>query len=151
MQAREEGAAAVISVSDNGIGIPEELLPQVFELFVQSTRSMDRSEGGLGIGLSVVARLVDMHGGTVTASSPGPGKGATFEIRLPRHVMGVSDTEVAAGEHVRSGSSITSADPSQIAAGSSLILIRPGLRAVSMATSARGCCHAGRNGGRALR
>lgn len=99
VQAREEGAAAVISVSDNGIGIPEELLPQVFELFVQSTRSMDRSEGGLGIGLSVVARLVDMHGGTVTASSPGPGKGATFEIRLPRHVMGVSDTEVAAGEH----------------------------------------------------
>jgi two-component system, sensor histidine kinase len=59
---------------------------------------MDRSEGGLGIGLSVVARLVNMHGGTVTASSPGPGEGATFEIRLPKHVMGLSDATVAADD-----------------------------------------------------
>ena len=75
---------AFISVSDNGIGIAPDLLPKIFELFVQSARSLDRSEGGLGIGLSVVQRLVRMHGGEVTAASEGPGKGATFEIRLPR-------------------------------------------------------------------
>jgi CheY-like chemotaxis protein len=68
---------------DNGVGIPAELLPQIFELFVQSDRTLDRSDGGLGIGLSVVRRLVEMHGGTVSAHSAGPGHGATFVIRLP--------------------------------------------------------------------
>jgi two-component system, sensor histidine kinase len=79
-----EEDTAVISVSDNGIGISAELLPSIFDLFVQSSRSLDRSEGGLGIGLSVVQRLVRMHGGEVHAASDGPGKGSTFEIRLPR-------------------------------------------------------------------
>jgi signal transduction histidine kinase/ActR/RegA family two-component response regulator len=74
---------AVISVSDNGIGIPADLLPRIFGLFVQNARSLDRSEGGLGIGLSIVEKIVKMHGGTVTASSAGPGRGATFEISLP--------------------------------------------------------------------
>jgi CheY-like chemotaxis protein len=73
----------VISVSDNGIGISNELLPRIFELFVQSDRALDRSEGGLGIGLSVVQRLVEMHDGRVSAASAGPGCGSTFEIRLP--------------------------------------------------------------------
>ncbi|HWW21621.1 MAG TPA: response regulator, partial [Steroidobacteraceae bacterium] len=68
---------------DNGVGIPAELLPHVFDLFVQSDRSLDRSLGGLGIGLAVVKRLVEMHGGRVSASSEGLGKGARFEIRLP--------------------------------------------------------------------
>lgn len=81
---RGEGSKAIITVSDNGIGIPEDLMPRIFGLFVQSARSLDRSEGGLGIGLSVVERLVEMHGGTVEASSAGSGKGSTFEIRLPR-------------------------------------------------------------------
>jgi signal transduction histidine kinase len=80
---RKEDSCAVISVADNGIGIPPDLLPKVFELFVQSERSLDRSEGGLGIGLSVVQRLVAMHGGEVAAASPGAGRGSTFEIRLP--------------------------------------------------------------------
>ena len=84
VETRAEAEAAVISVSDNGIGISPELLPRIFDLFVQSDRSLDRSEGGLGIGLSVVQRLVRMHGGKINATSPGPGKGATFEIRLPR-------------------------------------------------------------------
>jgi signal transduction histidine kinase/ActR/RegA family two-component response regulator len=83
VQARGENSDAIISVSDNGVGIAEDLLPRIFGLFVQSARSLDRSEGGLGIGLSVVERLVEMHGGTVAASSPGPGKGSSFEIRLP--------------------------------------------------------------------
>jgi CheY-like chemotaxis protein len=84
IQLRREQEQAVLSVSDNGIGIAPELLPNIFELFVQSERSLDRSQGGLGIGLSVVQRLVRMHGGSVTATSAGHGKGATFEIRLPR-------------------------------------------------------------------
>jgi signal transduction histidine kinase len=83
VQLRTEGAFAVISVSDNGIGISNELLPRIFELFVQSDRALDRSEGGLGIGLSVVQRLVEMHDGRVSAASAGPGCGSTFEIRLP--------------------------------------------------------------------
>ena len=75
---------AIISVTDTGIGVPAELLPRVFELFVQDTRSLDRSQGGLGIGLSVVRKLVEMHGGEVAASSAGPGQGSTFTITLPR-------------------------------------------------------------------
>lgn len=73
-----------IEVSDNGCGIPTELLPHVFDLFVQSDRTLDRSQGGLGIGLSVVKRLVEMHGGRVSAASAGTGTGAHFTIELPR-------------------------------------------------------------------
>jgi two-component system, sensor histidine kinase len=78
-----EGERAVITISDNGVGIPGELLPRVFELFVQNDRSLDRSQGGLGIGLSVVRRLIEMQGGAVSGSSPGPGQGSTFQISLP--------------------------------------------------------------------
>jgi signal transduction histidine kinase len=80
---RREGNFGVLSVQDNGIGISPEMLPRVFDLFVQSERSLDRAEGGLGIGLSVVRRLIDMHGGEVTAHSDGVGHGSLFEIRLP--------------------------------------------------------------------
>ncbi|HTT05172.1 MAG TPA: ATP-binding protein [Steroidobacteraceae bacterium] len=72
-----------IRVRDDGVGIPAELLPQVFELFVQGDRSLDRSQGGLGIGLSVVRRLIEMHAGSVTAHSDGVGRGASFELSLP--------------------------------------------------------------------
>jgi PAS domain S-box-containing protein len=80
---REEGTEAIIIVEDDGAGIAPDLLPHVFDLFVQSTRTLDRAQGGLGIGLSVVKRLVEMHGGRVRAASEGVGRGATFEIRLP--------------------------------------------------------------------
>jgi signal transduction histidine kinase len=73
-----------IKVRDNGVGIPAEILPSLFDLFVQSERTLDRSQGGLGIGLSVVKRLIEMHRGSVQASSKGIGQGATFTIRLPR-------------------------------------------------------------------
>jgi signal transduction histidine kinase len=72
-----------IRVRDNGIGIRPELLPHVFELFTQLDRDDGRTQGGLGIGLALVQRLVQMHGGDVTAASDGPGKGAEFVIRLP--------------------------------------------------------------------
>jgi signal transduction histidine kinase/DNA-binding response OmpR family regulator len=80
---RREGAGAVISVRDDGRGIPPERLASMFELFVQGDQPPDRSQGGLGIGLTLVRTLVNLHGGTVEASSEGPGKGSTFVIRLP--------------------------------------------------------------------
>lgn len=75
---------AVVSVSDNGCGIPPEMLSRVFDLFVQSPRTLDRSQGGLGVGLTVVRQLVQMHHGSVRVESAGPGRGSTFTIRLPR-------------------------------------------------------------------
>ncbi|HEY6863813.1 MAG TPA: PAS domain S-box protein [Burkholderiales bacterium] len=80
---RRDGANAVVSVRDNGVGIPRDLLPKIFELFVQGDRSLDRSEGGLGVGLTLVDRLVRLHGGTVHAESAGPGMGSEFVVRLP--------------------------------------------------------------------
>jgi signal transduction histidine kinase len=80
---RREGREAVIDVADDGVGISADMLPKVFELFVQADRGLDRSQGGLGIGLSVARRLVQMHGGEVEAASEGIGKGSTFRIRLP--------------------------------------------------------------------
>ena len=68
---------------DNGIGIPPEMLPRVFDMFTQVDRSLERSQGGLGIGLTLVQRLVEMHGGTVEAHSDGPGRGSEFVVRLP--------------------------------------------------------------------
>jgi two-component system, sensor histidine kinase len=70
-------------VRDTGVGIRPELLPRVFDLFVQADRSLERSAGGLGIGLTLVRQLVQLHGGTVEASSAGPGRGSTFTVRLP--------------------------------------------------------------------
>jgi PAS domain S-box-containing protein len=78
-----DGSAAVVEISDNGIGIAPEFLPRIFELFAQSERGLDRSQGGLGVGLTVCKQIVELHGGSVAASSPGVGRGATFTIRLP--------------------------------------------------------------------
>ncbi|HEU0107439.1 MAG TPA: ATP-binding protein [Vicinamibacteria bacterium] len=78
-----EGDEAVLSVRDDGIGMSAELVPHVFDLFIQGQRGLDRSEGGLGIGLTMVQRLVALHGGTVAARSPGPGHGSEFIVRLP--------------------------------------------------------------------
>jgi CheY-like chemotaxis protein len=83
LSTRREGDRVVISVADTGIGIPREALPEVFEMFTQVGRTRDRSQGGLGIGLALVRRLVELHGGRVTAVSPGPSEGSTFSVRLP--------------------------------------------------------------------
>lgn len=80
---RREGAQSVLVVSDTGIGLEPELLTRAFELFVQGERSLDRAQGGLGIGLTLVRRLAELHGGTVVAESAGSGRGATFTVRLP--------------------------------------------------------------------
>jgi len=73
-----------IEVRDDGAGIPAKLLPHVFELFVQGERTLDRSQGGLGIGLAVVKRPIEMHGGESHLTSPGLRLGSTFTLRLPR-------------------------------------------------------------------
>ena len=83
VESGEEQGEAWVSISDNGVGLAPDLLPQVFDLFVQGERTLDRAQGGLGVGLTIVRRLVEMHGGSIAASSAGVNRGATFEIRLP--------------------------------------------------------------------
>ncbi len=96
-----------VSVKDNGVGIPAPMLPQIFEMFTQVDRSLERTQGGLGIGLSIVKRLVEMHGGTVEARSEGRGRGSEFVVRLPVLTPEVqepglrSDGEEPAGAPVR--------------------------------------------------
>lgn len=83
LSAAPEQGEVVLRVSDNGIGISPQMLPRVFDLFSQVDASLDRSEGGLGIGLTLVRRLVEMHGGTIAATSDGAGRGSQFTVRLP--------------------------------------------------------------------
>ena len=93
----------VVEVSDNGSGIAPEMLPQVFDLFIQGPRSLARSEGGLGIGLNVVRNLVGMHGGSVSADSPGEGRGSTFTVRLPLSAEVAQVAEIASGPSAAEG------------------------------------------------
>jgi signal transduction histidine kinase/CheY-like chemotaxis protein len=83
VQVAAASSETIISVSDDGLGIAPDLLPQIFEPFVQGERTLDRAQGGLGVGLTLVRRLVELHGGSVSAFSDGPGHGSTFTIRLP--------------------------------------------------------------------
>jgi signal transduction histidine kinase len=78
-----EGGEAVLLVRDNGIGIAPELLPRIFDLFIQGEQGLDRAGAGLGIGLTLVRSLVEMHGGRVEARSAGEGQGTEVEVRLP--------------------------------------------------------------------
>ena len=78
-----EASAAVITVRDRGIGLAPDMLQEIFELFAQGERTLDRAQGGLGIGLSLVKTVVELHGGSVSAASDGPGRGSEFSIRLP--------------------------------------------------------------------
>jgi len=101
--ARERGRA-VLRVRDDGIGISPELLPRVFDLFVQADRSLDRSKGGLGLGLTLVKRLVELHGGAVSAKSDGPDCGSDFSVELPLATgadSGRADSAAAAGPRAR--------------------------------------------------
>lgn len=79
----------VLRVTDTGIGIAPEVLPRVFDLFVQDSQAIDRSQGGLGLGLTIVRNLVERHGGSVSAHSDGPGRGSEFVVRLPRADSGI--------------------------------------------------------------
>jgi two-component system, sensor histidine kinase len=81
---------ATLQVIDNGLGIPQDMLPFVFDMFTQVDRNLDRAQGGLGIGLSLVRRLMELHGGEVHAESPGPNQGSTFTLSLPLVDAGAS-------------------------------------------------------------
>ncbi len=78
-----QGDFVVVSVKDTGIGIPKDMVPKIFDMFTQVDRSLEKSQGGLGIGLSLVKRLVEMHAGNVAAHSEGQGQGSEFVVRLP--------------------------------------------------------------------
>jgi PAS domain S-box-containing protein len=83
VEVRRENDEAVLRVADSGAGITPEFLPLVFDLFAQGEKNIDRPGGGLGVGLTLVRRLVELHGGRVEAASPGPGRGSVFTVRLP--------------------------------------------------------------------
>jgi PAS domain S-box-containing protein len=97
LRAERQGRFACVSVRDTGVGIPPAMLPRVFDLFTQVDRTLGRAQGGLGIGLALVKRLVEMHGGSVRADSAGWGAGSEFTVRLP---LAVGDSEQPAPETV---------------------------------------------------
>ncbi len=105
LSARVAGPLVEIRVRDTGIGIPADQLPRIFELFTQVERDNDCAPGGLGIGLALVRKLVELHGGAVTAHSDGPGLGSEFVVRLPRHDSShaVSHTASEPGAKPQSG------------------------------------------------
>jgi two-component system CheB/CheR fusion protein len=92
---------AVISVRDHGMGIDPQLLPQIFDQFLQGDRTLDRAQGGLGVGLTIVRHLVEMHGGAVVAESAGLGKGSEFRVQLPRAEAPQLDLPGVASSHPR--------------------------------------------------
>jgi len=87
LRLRQDDGDYVLSVSDDGIGMEPALVARVFDLFSQAERTPDRSQGGLGLGLALAKSLVELHGGSVSADSPGLGKGSSFTVRLPRHTQ----------------------------------------------------------------
>lgn len=107
---RREDGHAVIEVGDDGMGIPADMLDSVFDLFVQSHRTLDRSAGGLGVGLTLARWLVALHGGTIEAKSDGEGKGSSFRVRLP---LTASDDKSEAAAQERS----------RIPAGSKIVVV----------------------------
>jgi PAS domain S-box-containing protein len=98
VRARALGGTVVVEVTDHGMGIPSELLPRLFELFVQGERALDRSEGGLGIGLTIAKSLCELHGGTIEATSGGTGQGSTFKVTLPLAQPAVAGADAATSD-----------------------------------------------------
>jgi PAS domain S-box-containing protein len=96
LKARREDGHIVLRVKDNGVGIPPDMLPRIFEMFAQVDHSLERSQGGLGIGLTLVQRLAALHGGAVEAHSQGPGQGSEFIVRLPAAMEKIEEEEHAA-------------------------------------------------------
>lgn len=127
LSARRDGDDVVVCVRDNGIGIAPDMLPHIFDMFVQADHATTRSQSGMGIGLSLVKSLVDMHGGTVEADSAGLGKGSEFIVRLP--LLQETVTAPAAGEAARalppaSGLRLLVVDDNRDAAESLALLLR---------------------------
>ena len=98
MSAESRGDEVVVCVADSGVGIPIDMLPNIFDIFMQVDRSLEKSQGGLGIGLTLVRRLVEMHGGSVEAHSEGLGRGSEFVVSLPTASAAVSAVEPPSGQ-----------------------------------------------------
>jgi signal transduction histidine kinase/ActR/RegA family two-component response regulator len=114
VRARREGADIITEVQDNGRGIRPELAPRIFDLFVQGPRTIDRREGGLGLGLSIARSLVSIHDGRITAHSPGEGGGSTFTVCLPAAgPEEVVSTPGSAGERAVSGRRVLVVDDNE--------------------------------------
>jgi PAS domain S-box-containing protein len=96
LTAEREGSDVIVAVRDDGIGIPGEMLASIFEMFTQVDRSLERSQGGLGIGLTLVRRLVEMHDGSIEARSDGPDKGSEFIVRLPLRIQPLDEPPLKA-------------------------------------------------------
>lgn len=125
---------AVISVRDTGIGIEPVMLPNIFDLFTQSSRSVNRSQGGLGIGLALVRRLIEMHDGCVSVHSEGPGKGSSFNVRLPMETVKSDVQQVIENRTTKSGRRILVVDDNVGAARMlSLLLAKRGNHVVQTA------------------
>jgi PAS domain S-box-containing protein len=126
--AERQGSEVLVRVRDDGIGIPAEMLPRVFDLFAQADRALDRDETGLGIGLTLVQRLLEMHGGTVEAHSEGEGKGSEFTVRLPVAAQRVDELGAGANASAdpasRAGHRVLVVDDNRDAADSLGMLLR---------------------------
>jgi two-component system CheB/CheR fusion protein len=132
LTAAAEGSEAVVRVRDTGVGIPSEMLPKVFDLFTQVDRAIDRSLGGLGIGLTLVRRLTELHDGTVEAFSGGAGQGSEFVVRLPRApeeksahpVVGQGEKDVLSGPAPTARRRLLVVDDNKDSADSLAMLLR---------------------------
>ena len=102
LRVRDEAGTLVVSVRDDGIGLDAEIVPRLFEMYAQSQAALERAEGGFGIGLPLVKGLVELHGGTISAHSAGPGQGSEFTVRLPGAVRALNEAPLAAGVIVKS-------------------------------------------------
>jgi PAS domain S-box-containing protein len=128
LRSERQGSDIVVCVRDTGIGIPREMQPHIFEMFTHVDRAVDRSKGGLGIGLTLVRRLVEMHGGSIAVQSDGPGAGSAFTVRLPAVVEpAVAQPEIprsADGRLAHSSLRILVVDDNRDAAASLGMLLR---------------------------
>jgi PAS domain S-box-containing protein len=125
--AKRDASGVMIRVTDSGIGIPADVLPQVFNMFVQGTSGRSRASGGLGIGLALAKRLVELHGGTIAAHSAGPGMGSEFSIQLPVAVASGTAATAPADDGngtPRAALRVLVVDDNEDAAGSMAALLR---------------------------
>lgn len=139
LKVAREGEEAVIRVKDSGIGIAPEMLPRVFDLFAQASQGLDRSRGGLGIGLTLVRRIVELHGGTASVTSAGIGSGSEFVVRLPIAAQPVeTEREPTERRHRKYSRRILVVDDNHDAALTLSLLLRASGHETAIAYEGRG-------------